>query len=351
MIPSVAEAAVSYLRNIGIRRIYGVPGEDHLEFLHQVESQGLRYIAAREESAACLMATAEAQATGLPGVVVVTIAPGLTGAVNGIASAYLDHVPLLIISGQHSAERYPVTVRQTIDGHALLASITKWTVTVGSRINQALARVIDTAMAAPAGPVFVELRDDIARSESTDDPVDWPSSLLPRHKIEPSYRPTSIDTLVSTMTNSSRPIFILGSRVRDPAVGAAAADAATALGIPMFTTPSAMGAVPDDHDWLAGTFLNGDPESALVGRADLILAIGLEANDIFNANWRYEAPVVALEADQANQPFHTREVSTRTTRAACWSGLHRIVSNQHTDWCPTTTTRVAMAQPRRISGV
>jgi acetolactate synthase-1/2/3 large subunit len=64
--------------------------------------------------------------------------------------------------------------------------------------------------------------------------------------------------------------------------------------------------VPDDHPWLAGTFLNGNPESQIVGRADLMVTIGLEANDIFNASWRYRADVVALEADETNTSHFAR---------------------------------------------
>jgi acetolactate synthase-1/2/3 large subunit len=84
---TVADALAHALCEVGLRRVYGLPGEDHLRLLDAVERAGLSYVAARDETSATIMAAAEAQATGLPGVVIVTIAPGLTNAINGIAHA------------------------------------------------------------------------------------------------------------------------------------------------------------------------------------------------------------------------------------------------------------------------
>src|SRR5215831_17114611 len=150
---TVAQSFARALQAAGIQRVYGLPGEDHLRLLDALPAEGLRYIGAREESAAALMAATEAQASGLPGVVLVTIAPGLTNAINAIAHAWLDHVPLLVVCGQHAPERAPLIVRQGIDNHELVAPLTRWTATASPRIHQILARALDTAMAPPRGPV------------------------------------------------------------------------------------------------------------------------------------------------------------------------------------------------------
>src|SRR5207302_8554714 len=132
----VADALAHALQKVGLQRVYGLPGEDRLHLLHAVENAGLTYVAARDETSATIMAAAEAQATGLPGVVIVTIAPGLTNAINGIAHAALDNLPLLLVSGQHAPDRAPIIVRQALDNHALVASLTRWRATAGRRINQ-----------------------------------------------------------------------------------------------------------------------------------------------------------------------------------------------------------------------
>ena len=110
--------------------------------------------------------------------VVVTLAPGLTNAINGLASAFLDRLPLLVICGQHGPDRAPIVVRQSLDNHALVTPVTKWRATAGRRIHQLLAKALDTALAPPAGPVFVELRDDVARAEPDDSPEPWPPLRL-----------------------------------------------------------------------------------------------------------------------------------------------------------------------------
>src|SRR5262249_42154880 len=155
---TVAAAFASALRAAGVQRVYGLPGEDHLHLLDALGAAELTYVAAREETAALLMAATEAQATGLPGIALVTLAPGITNAMNGLAHAWLALVPLLVVSGQHGPERAPLIVRQGLDTHRLVASITKWTTTASPRIHQVLARALDTALAPPAGPVLLELR-------------------------------------------------------------------------------------------------------------------------------------------------------------------------------------------------
>jgi acetolactate synthase-1/2/3 large subunit len=298
---SVARALAVRLRELGVERVYGVAGEDHLRLLHELDAQGLAYVSAREESAACLMAAAEAQRTGLPGVAVVTIAPGLTNAINGIASAFLDHAPLLVISGQHSPERFPVIVRQAVDSHALVATVTKWTATAGTRIHQVLAKAIDTAMAPPAGPVFLEVRDDIARATASDDPADWPQLLAgKRPRLAPSYAGSELREVVAALQGADRPVLIVGGRGGDASVGEAVSMLCEQLRAPVLTSPAAKGLVHAGSPWLAGTFLNGNLESRLLARSDLVVAVGVDANDFFNVAWRYQAEVWSLEADTTN---------------------------------------------------
>ncbi|MBO0705384.1 MAG: hypothetical protein J2P39_08695, partial [Candidatus Dormibacteraeota bacterium] len=170
---SIAAAAAAHLRALGVERLYGVPGEDHMRLLDAAQHAGLRYVLAREETSACLMATVEAQATGRVGAAAVTLAPGITNAMNGIADAWLDRTPLLLFAGQHPADRFPLVVRQGLDSKALVREITKWQVTLTPAVHQVLARAAELAGSDPAGPVFVELPDDVAQREALDDLGRW----------------------------------------------------------------------------------------------------------------------------------------------------------------------------------
>src|SRR5438045_5124239 len=146
----VATAFAQVLREAQVRRVYGLPGEDHLRLLDALPEAGLAYVAARDEGAAAIMAATEAEATGKPGAVLVTLAPGITNAVNGIAHAAMDGVPLLVVTGQHAPERAPLVIRQSLDTRLLVSSLCKAPLTASARHHQVLSRAPATRMAPPA---------------------------------------------------------------------------------------------------------------------------------------------------------------------------------------------------------
>lgn len=290
-----------------MQRVYGLPGEDHLRLLDALPQAGLTYIGAREESAAAIMAATEARASGLPGVALVTIAPGLTNAINAIAHAWLDQVPLLVVCGQHAPERAPLIIRQGLDNHRLVQSITKWTVTASARIHQVVARALESALAPPAGPVLLELRDDVAAVAPLDELADWPllqassrsaqlSGAVPEAAIPAEVRGRVRDSRWPT-------ILVGGACPSDERTRQAIRQAAQRLAAPAFCSPAAMGILSTEEPWFAGTFMNGNLEAQLLGRSDLILTLGLDAKDFFNAAWRYSVPIMAINSRPDIQRF------------------------------------------------
>jgi acetolactate synthase-1/2/3 large subunit len=106
------------------------------------------------------------------------------------------------------------------------------------------------------------------------------------------------------VTSAAAPIVVVGGMCpSDDATCHAVADASLRLEAPVFCSPSAMGTLAPDHEWFAGTFLNGNLEGELLSRADLILSVGLDAKDFFNAAWRYSAPVLAINSRPDTQRF------------------------------------------------
>ncbi len=305
---SVAQALAGGLRAAGVQRVYGLPGEDHLRLLDALDGAGLRYVGARDETSAVIMAATEAQASGVPGVVVVTIAPGLTNALNGIAHAYLDRVPLLVITGQHAPERAPLIVRQLLDNHRLVDGLAKWTATASARIHQVLAKALDTALAPPCGPVLLELRDDVASQAVRDSASDWPVLQAQRRTIRVGGQATEseherLTDVRRVLASAHRPAIVVGGCPTDPATRPAILSAAHGLCAPVFASPSALGCLPPDEPWFAGTFMNGNLERDVLGQCDVILTIALDAKDFFNGPWRYQATVVAVNTAADTQRF------------------------------------------------
>lgn len=324
----VAEALVAHLAHIGVTRVYGYPGEDHMRLLEALEGAGLTYVPARSETAACMMAGADAQLTGRLGVVIITLAPGLTNAINGIANALLDGIPLLVICGQHPRDRLPFMVRQTLDNHRIVDGAVKWSTTAGARIHQTLARAIQVATTAPAGPVFLEVADETAAGEAADELDQWARSSA--HGESSNAHTPAVSTDVVRMVAerfvaASRPAVLLGGFESSEAERGAIGDLVEATGSLVFTTPMAKGSVAHDHPRHAGAFYNGNLERQLLDRADFLLTINVHANDILNRPWPYTMPTVAIDRDPRRHAFFPVELAAHGGLRATLEAVSRAV--------------------------
>jgi acetolactate synthase I/II/III large subunit len=150
-----AGAIVAALARAGTRLMFGVPGGGpNLDVVGAAEAAGLRFVLAHGETAATIMAATSADLTGVPGAVVVTRGPGLASAVNGIAHAALDRLPVVVIADTVAGARIS---HQRIDQTALGRSVAKAAVTVSGPPTAAAA--VATALAAPVGPVIANMDD------------------------------------------------------------------------------------------------------------------------------------------------------------------------------------------------
>lgn len=286
---TVAVALARCLAARGVERVYGMPGEDHMLILEALAPEGIDYVGARDESAACIMAGAEAQVSSRTAVALVTMAPGLTNAVNGIANAFLDQVPLVVMCGQHPVERQSSVIRQYLANASIVGGVTKAVLTATRSINHDLARAFAIASSAPQGPVLLEVRDEIARSEVADDLEPWLESA---ETAGAAVVPAEIAT---RLTEAARPVVIVGSQGSYADIAVPVAALAAHLRAPVFVTPSAIGRIGTSA-WLAGTFLNGNSERRILDDADAILGIDLRPNEIYNRAWEY-APVSAISSN------------------------------------------------------
>ena len=149
--------------------MFGVPGGGpNLDVVGAAAAAGLRFILAHGETAAVIMAATYADLTGTPGTVVVTRGPGLASAVNGIAHAALDRLPVVVIADTVAAADASRVSHQRIDQAALGRSVAKAAITVGRRHPaEVAARIVQMALAAPPGPVIANMDDsDLDRQRS-----------------------------------------------------------------------------------------------------------------------------------------------------------------------------------------
>jgi acetolactate synthase-1/2/3 large subunit len=297
---NVARLMAQVLAEVGVRRVYGLPGEDHMAVLAEFQAAGLEYCTAYNESSAVIMAQTEAQLSGLPGVVVLSLAPGLSNAYNGLLNASLEQVPLLVIAGQHASGAAPLVVRQGFDTNQMLVPVTKWRarIAAGSDVVGVVAKGIDEAMSGRPGPVYLEVADEVA----TGDPANGTELALATTTLHERWSAPSAERAADTrqvehlrevLGRATRPALVIGGRRRrlSPAV---VAQLASAYRMPVFTSTRQKGVIDPDHPWFAGTFLNGAFERSLLTDADLVLMVDPDPFDFYNRPWCFDAPSVAI---------------------------------------------------------
>ena len=281
---SAAGAIVAALARAGTRLMFGVPGGGpNLDVVGAAEAAGLRFVLAHGETAATIMAATSADLTGAPGAVVVTRGPGLASAVNGIAHAALDRLPVVVIADTVADARIS---HQRIDQAALGRSVAKAAVTVSG--PRTAARAVATALGAPPGPVIANMDDGAVDQDGSEE-------------IAPSVAEGSAAILAGAVRGARRPVVLLGTGAIPRT--AAVRDALGGRGIPALHTYRARGVLPDSGAEAAGLVTGGTMEWPLLSAADLIVGLGVDEAEMIPARWDYAARTILISEPGA-PPAH-----------------------------------------------
>lgn len=297
----VVERFAQILKSYGIDRAYGLPGEDHMPMLQALEAAGITYVTASNESSAVIMAATDALVSGKPGIAVVSMATGVSNAVNGVVHAYMEGAPVLLLSGRWTAARESLVVRQGFDPERLVNPCTKWTVTIRTNDDPVLlvTKALDIATSDRPGPVYLELPDEIGEMEvkaTNDQPI---KALLQRLKSEEKVDTSrtlddaNLARIGKTLAAAKRPVIVLGGRSKS-VERETVARFATKFKVPVFTSPGQKGVLNEAHPYFAGSFLNGNPELEILNQADCIIAFNPECFDILNRTWPHMDKTIVI---------------------------------------------------------
>ena len=294
--PAGAAAIVTALADAGTRVVFGLPGGGpNLDVVGAAAAAGLRFVLARTETAAVIMAATYAELTGLPGAAVVTRGPGFASAVNGIAHAALDRLPVVVIADTVRLADAGRISHQRLDQAALGAVVAKAVVTIGrDRAGAAAAAAVRLALTPPAGPVLA-LMDDSGIS----DPGGAPDPGAPGRAADDAG-PRDVAVLAQALRRSRRPVIMLGTEA--VAHTSAIRLALAGRGIPALHTYRARGIVPDSTAEAAGLVTGGTMEWPLLAAADLIVGLGVDEAEMIPAAWDYPAPVLLVAGYPPSRP-------------------------------------------------
>lgn len=276
-----AQVVVQILQHYGVNLVFGYPGGAILPVYDALRDSTIKHVLVRHEQNAAHAASGYARVTGKTGVCIATSGPGATNLITGIATAYMDSIPMIVITGQVPLSAIGRDFFQEVDIVGATVGLTKhnYWVKKATDIPRILAEAFHIASTGRPGPVLIDLPKDVAC-----DTIEF--NGLPNVTIK-SYQPTyqghpkQVKRIVEAIDECKRPVICAGGGV----ISADAADELRALAeacqIPVATTLMGIGAFPKDHPLSIGMLgFHGTAYSNLaVDNADLIFILGARAGD------------------------------------------------------------------------
>lgn len=302
---TVVELIASALKREGIEYIFGIPGGNAtIDLLDAADREGLKFVLTKHETTAAMMGCVFGELTGRPGVVATAIAPGMTNVANGVAYAYVDRAPLLVFSDQYDAGKAQMVLRQALNSRQVFQGITKWTASLSAEwAHEMLQRAIRTTVEDRPGPVQLDIPDDVANARVADKP--FPPVSKQVHARIYARQPSGFSKVAERVRSARAPVIVAGMGIRWDNAYTQLKALAERLGAPVFTTPKAKGAIPENHDYSAGVFIGGKLELDILGKADLIVGVGLDPADMLAKPWKYSLPMVLVDrVTNYNELYH-----------------------------------------------
>ncbi|MFQ5922819.1 MAG: thiamine pyrophosphate-binding protein [Anaerolineales bacterium] len=288
--PSVADVLVELLAEAGIDNVFGLPGGETVEILDSIRRSGVGFTLVHRECSAAFMASATARLTGRPSACLTTLGPGATNVMTGVAHAYLDRAPVIVITAHTPERMLPGHTHQVLDQEALFGPVTKASFRVEPDGADELIRdVITLATTGRPGPVHLQISNDVgAQQVRTSKPV-------PTQRSSESLANDALQNTLQILSNSRRPILIAGLGLEPEGPYEEMLHFAEAARAPVIVTPKAKGAIPDDHPLSAGTIelTRTDPVYEVLERADCVVAVGFDVVELVKP-WDHPAPLVWL---------------------------------------------------------
>ena len=277
-----AEIFIECLQKEGVDTIFGFPGGAVLPIYDVLYDAPLKHILVRHEQGAVHMADGYARATGRPGVVLVTSGPGATNTVTGIATAYMDSIPMVVFTGQVPTALIGNDAFQEADIVGITRPCTKHNYLVKSLKD--LPRIIKEAFflatTGRPGPVLIDLPKDV-QNDSME--FSYPTGKVHIPSYQPTYKghPGQIKKAISLILRSKRPLVYAGGGVLLSGAAAELTKFSTRLGLPTTTTLMGLGGFPGTHKLFMGMLgMHGTYAANMaVTNTDCLIAIGSRFDD------------------------------------------------------------------------
>lgn len=303
-----AQIVIQSLKDEGVEYIFGYPGGAVLHLYDALFQQDdVKHILVRHEQGATHAADGYARATGKPGVVLVTSGPGATNAVTGIATAYMDSIPMVVISGQVPSAVIGSDAFQEVDMVGITRPCVKHNFLISdvSKIAETIKKAFYVATSGRPGPVVIDIPKDMT-APNIKVPYHYPKKVEMR-----SYHPATtgnkgqVKKAIELLLHAKRPIIYAGGGVVLGDGSHELTDLAKTLGYPVTNTLMGLGAYPaTDKQFVGMLGMHGTYEANMaMHESDLILAIGVRFDDRVTGKLELFCPyakVIHVDIDPAS---------------------------------------------------
>ncbi|MEI6519777.1 MAG: biosynthetic-type acetolactate synthase large subunit [bacterium] len=300
-----AQALLEGLQMEGVDIVFGYPGGQALPIYDALYDSPIRHILVRHEQGAAHMADAYSRTTGKTGVCIATSGPGATNLVTGIATAFMDSIPMIAITGQVPTNSIGKDAFQEADITGITMPITKhnYLVKDANDLPRIIREAFYIASTGRPGPVLIDLPRDVAIAKIT---VDWDKVEMDLHGYRPTVKGNTkmIRRALEMLSTAKRPVLYVGGGI----IRANAAEALTlfarAMQIPVTATLMGKGAFPELDDLYMGTpGMHGTAYANLaMDQADVIFCIGARFDDRVTGNvskFAVNAKIIHADVDPA----------------------------------------------------
>lgn len=303
-------ALLDSLRRHGVEYIFGYPGGAILPIyddLYKVEATGaIKHILVRHEQGASHAADGYARATGKVGVCFGTSGPGATNLVTGIATAYMDSIPMVIVTGQVARPVIGTDAFQETDIYGITLPIVKHSYVV--RDSKDMARIVAEAFHIAStgrpGPVLIDVPKDVALEEFDYVPVEPGSVKLPGYRPTVKGNPRQINAAINLIRESRRPLLYVGGGAIASSAHEEVKQLAELFNIPVTTTLMGIGAFDEHHPLALGMLgMHGTAYANFaVTDCDLLICVGARFDDRVTGKldeFASRAKVIHIDIDPA----------------------------------------------------
>ncbi len=289
-----SDLVVQSLIDHGVRYLPGISGNSIFDILDSMyDRPEIKYITVRHEQVAAGMADGWARATGETGTFITHVGPGVCQAVVGMAAAYRDSVPVVLLTGNQDQDKLGRDQWHEIDQLGIMRPVAKWSARIErpQDVPRIMRQAYVRARLGRPGPVHVDIPKDVSLAK-VEKPeavgTTRPSPIARRVWPDPEY----VRRACEIFLNAQRPILVAGGGVYWSGGAKALTELAEALGVPVVTTTKGRGNIPEDHPLCLGMVgqYGTITSNKMLKDADAVLAVGCRLSDVSTLTWSLISP-------------------------------------------------------------